>query len=278
MDASRPACLHRAVDFLHLVQRTSIGGAPVHAQAKFDMAATIKPAEALLSAIEVASRAAEALTASGVTGQAVKAGTPAPGFNLHDADGEAVSLCGALANGPAIVTFHGGLWCPTCITELQALEAARPEFERHSATLLAISPQTPSHNRPTRDEIGRSFPLLADPRSRVASAYGVLAKLPSVLIDLYQRSGIDLPSLNGDESRALPLPARFVVAPDRTILYSEVSPDFTRRFDPLDLLPVLRTSSRPFNAARTIGLPLGKRLIRTNEGWGRPRPAGFQRN
>jgi peroxiredoxin len=205
-----------------------------------DMVAAIKPADAPLSVIEVARRAAEVMTASGVTGRAVKAGTPAPGFNLHDAEGEAVSLCGALAKGPAIVTFHGGLWCPTCVAELQALEAARSEFTRHGASLLAISPQTPCHNRPTRDEIGPSFPLLSDPRNRVAAAYGVVAKLPAALIDLYQRSGIDLPSLNGDESWALPLPARFVVAPDRTILYSEVSLDLTRRFDPLNLLPVLR--------------------------------------
>jgi peroxiredoxin len=251
MDVSRPAGLHRAVDCLHLVQRTSDGGRSVHARTRLDMVSATNPADAPLSAIEVASRAAEALTASGITGRAVKAGTPAPGFNLHDVDGQAVSLCGALANGPAIVTFHGGLWCPTCITELQALEAARPEFARHGATLLAISPQTPTHNRPTRDEIGRSFPLLADPRNRVASAYGVVAKLPPALIDLCQRSGIDLPSLNGDESWALPLPARFVIAPDRTILYAEVSPDFTRRFDPLDLLPVLRQLPRPTGSQRS---------------------------
>jgi peroxiredoxin len=215
------------------------------------MVGAVNPVDAPLSAIEIASRAAEALTASGITGRAVKAGTPAPGFNLHDADGQAVSLCGALATGPAIVTFHGGLWCPTCITELQALQAARSEFARHSATLLAISPQTESHNRPTRDAVGRSFPLLADPRNRVAGAYGVAAKLPPALIDLYQRSGIDLPNLNGDESWALPLPARFVIAPDRTILYAEVSSDFTRRFDPLDLLPVLRHLSRPASSQRS---------------------------
>jgi peroxiredoxin len=212
----------------------------VHARTRLDVVGTAKPADAPLSAVEIARRTAKALTASGATRRAVKAGTPAPGFNLYDADDLAVSLCGALANGPAIVTFHGTLWCPTCVMELRALEAARPEFKRHGATLLAISPQTPYHNRRTRDGIGESFPLLGDPRNRVAAAYGVVVKLQPDVIEFYQRSGIELPALSGDETWALPLPARFVIASDRTILYAEVSPDFTHRFDPLDLLPVLR--------------------------------------
>jgi peroxiredoxin len=198
-----------------------------------------------LSPTEIACRAARALTACGAASRALKAGTPAPGFNLHDADGRAVSLSSALTHGPAIVTFHGGLWLPTCTAELRALEAARPEFIRYGATLLAISPQTPCHNRTARDQVGASFPLLADPRNRVAAASGVLIKLPTDLIGLYQQSGIDLPTLNGDESWALPLPARFVIGLDRIIHYAEVSPDFTRRPNPLDLLPLLRRAMPP---------------------------------
>ena len=33
------------------------------------------------------------------------------------------------------------------------------------------------------------------------------------------------------------MPARFVIAQDRTILYAEVNPDYTRRPDPEELLP-----------------------------------------
>lgn len=214
-------------------------------RAKLDMVGSGRSGDAPLSATEIACRAAQALAACGATSRALRAGTPAPGFNLYDADGRAVSLSGALAGGPAIVTFHGGLWLPTCTAELHALETARPELTRHGATLLAISPQTQCHNRTARDEVGASFPLLADPRNRVAAAYGVLVKLPPDLISLYQRCGIDLPALNGDESWALPLPARFVIGPDRTIHYAEVSPDFTRRPDPLDLLPVLQRAMPP---------------------------------
>jgi hypothetical protein len=36
------------------------------------------------------------------------------------------------------------------------------------------------------------------------------------------------------------MPARFVIAQDGTILYAEVSPDYTRRPDPEELLPALQ--------------------------------------
>jgi peroxiredoxin len=120
------------------------------------------------------------------------------------------------------------------------LEAALPDYAQYGASLLAISPQTQRHNLSARERAGTSFPLLADPRNRIAAAFGVLAKLPPALIQLFKRSGIDLPALNGDKSWTLPLPARFVIAPDRAIHYAEVGPDFTRRPDPLQLLPVLR--------------------------------------
>ena len=38
----------------------------------------------------------------------------------------------------------------------------------------------------------------------------------------------------------LPMPARFVIAQDGTILYAEVSPDYTRGPDPEELLPALQ--------------------------------------
>ena len=161
-------------------QRSVCGGS-VNARAILDMTSEPRFKSATggtpLSAIEIACRAAQALTASGAARRGLKAGAPAPGFSLYDCEGGAVSLSGALSSGPAVVTFHGGLWCPTCIADLQALEAALPEYTCRGATLLAISPQTPNHNRAVKEEAGISFPLLADPRNRVAASYGVLVKL-----------------------------------------------------------------------------------------------------
>jgi peroxiredoxin len=74
----------------------------------------------------------------------------------------------------------------------------------------------------------------------VAAAFGVRFALPDNLVDLYKNVfQNDLELVNGDPSWTLPMPARFVIGQDGTILYAEVSPDYTRRPDPEELLPVL---------------------------------------
>ncbi len=46
--------------------------------------------------------------------------------------------------------------------------------------------------------------------------------------------------VNGEDSWTLPMPGRFVIAPDGIIAYAEVNPDYTHRPEPSALLPVLR--------------------------------------
>ena len=61
-------------------------------------------------------------------------------------------------------------------------------------------------------------------------------------MDLYKKLGNNLPLTNGDDSWTLPMPGRFAIGQDGTVLYAEVNPDYTQRPEPEDLLPVLRGS------------------------------------
>src|SRR5271155_5936327 len=84
------------------------------------------------------------VTTSGVTpGLAV--GDTAPTFTLSDAVGNQVALADLLAEGPVVVTFYRGEWCPYCNLQLRALQQALPEITSTGATLVAISPQAPDH-------------------------------------------------------------------------------------------------------------------------------------
>ena len=130
--------------------------------------------------------------------------------------------------------------CPYCNLDLQALQAALPELEKRGARLVAISPQTaPNSRRSVRDN-ALTFPILSDPGNAVAASFGLRFALPDYLIDLYKNVfKNDLGLINGDASWTLPMPARFVIGRDGVILYAEVNPDYTRRPDPEQLLPVL---------------------------------------
>lgn len=75
--------------------------------------------------------------------------------------------------------------------------------------------------------------------------FGVQFKLPTYLVELYKGLKNDLPAFNGDPSWTLPMPARYVIISNGTILYAEVNPEDTRRPEPEDLLPVLRQAGAP---------------------------------
>ncbi len=191
--------------------------------------------------IATMSRATAELQASGLAERALKAGDAAPDFTLPDPDGRPLSAAALLARGPLVVSFYRGVWCPYCNMELQALEALRPEIERLGGSLVAISPQTQVNSRKSRRENGLGFPILSDHGNEVAAAFGLRFALPDYLVELYRGLGNQLPSFNGEGSWTLPMPGRFVIGQDRIVRYAEVHPDYTRRPEPEELLPVLRS-------------------------------------
>lgn len=188
---------------------------------------------------EIMARATQALIDSGQADRALKAGDRAPAFNLPDPDGRPVVAGDLLAKGPLVVTFYRGVWCPYCNIDLKEIEATAPAIRALGAELVAISPQTAVNSRKAQRSNALSFPILSDHGNAVANAFGLRFRLPDELIAVYKGFGNDLAVTNGEPSWTLPMPARYVIGRDGVIAYAEVNPDYTRRPEPGDLLPVL---------------------------------------
>ena len=200
-------------------------------------------------------RATDELIASGAAERALKAGDRAPEFTLKDANGREVASRELVAKGPLVATFYRGVWCPYCNMDLQALQEALPAITERGAQLIAISPQLQHNSLKSQRENKVTFPILFDPGNEVAARFGLRFKLPDYLIELYRDTfKNDLSRTNGDSSWTLPMPARYVIGTDGVIAYAEVSPDYTRRPDPEELLPALsalksRVAALPETAA-----------------------------
>jgi len=206
---------------------------------KADFLAGKPPYKAPADIHPIMARATAELIASGQAGRALKAGDKAPSFTLNDPDGEPVSSAELLAQGPLILSFYRGVWCPYCNMELQALQETLPAFRAAGANLVAISPQTAPNSRKSMRNNNLEFPILSDTHNDVAAAFGLRFALPDYLVELYKLLKNDLPAFNGDGSWTLPMPARYVIARDGTILYAEINPDYTHRPEPEDMLHVL---------------------------------------
>ncbi|MES1151163.1 MAG: hypothetical protein ABUL54_04650, partial [Dongia sp.] len=62
---------------------------------------------------------------------------------------------------------------------------------------------------------------------------------------VYRNFGTDVGSFNGDGSWALPMPARYVIAPSGEIVYAVINANYTHRPEPNDVCPVLEKLKSP---------------------------------
>lgn len=73
----------------------------------------------------------------------LRVGEPAPDFVLPNANGREVRLSDLLTQGPVVLVFYRGAWCPYCNLHLHALQETLPLIEARGARLVAVTPQRP---------------------------------------------------------------------------------------------------------------------------------------
>lgn len=111
--------------------------------------------------------------AHAVTATDLKAGDPAPDFSLNERDGTGWTLSDALHQGPVVLVFYRGHWCPKCRGQLDRLQARLGEVEGKGASLVAISVDPVEDTNKLADRHGYTFPMLTDPDLAAIRAYGV---------------------------------------------------------------------------------------------------------
>jgi peroxiredoxin len=180
------------------------------------------------------------LAASGITDRALRAGDLAPDFELPGVDGLATRLSALLRDGPVVVSFYRGGWCPYCNLELRALQSVLPQVKALGAHLVAVSPQTPDESLSTVEKNALAFPVLSDVGSNTARSFGIAFDLADELRPIYARFGHALPDRNGDDSWVLPIPATYVVGQNGRIALAFVDIDYRNRLDPTDVVQALQ--------------------------------------
>lgn len=190
----------------------------------------------------------ERLRRSELPERALQEDERAPNFRLPDASGRVVELDALRAQGPVVLVFYRGQWCPYCNLELRAYQALLPRFRALGAQLVAISPQTPDHSLSTAEKNALEFPVLSDVGSHVARAYGLAFDLDADMQHLYADFfGNDLAQYNGTETVSgwtLPVPATYLVGRDARIELAAVEVDYRQRLEPQRVLERLQALAR----------------------------------
>jgi len=180
------------------------------------------------------------LAQSGIVDKAKKVGEQAPMFELPNVAGQPVKLEDLLKQGPVVLVWYRGAWCPYCNVQLQALQEALPRITEQGARVLALSPQKPEHSAKAVQESKLGFELLADAGNKTAKQYGIAYKLPDVVAQ-HLTQQVDFNAYNGDASNELPLSATYIIDGGGVIRYAFLNADFRLRAEPADIVAALKT-------------------------------------
>src|ERR1700756_767046 len=92
----------------------------------------------------------------------LKKGDKAPLFELPNAAGHSVKLSSLLNDGPVVLTFYRGTWCPFCNLALSMYQKILPQIKERGASLVAISAQTPDYSLTMKEKNELEFEVLSD--------------------------------------------------------------------------------------------------------------------
>jgi len=174
----------------------------------------------------------------------LKVGGAAPDFTLQDATGSEVTLSEELKEGPVVLLFYRGSWCPVCNVHLNALMAIVPILESdYGARIIAVTPQMPDvTKKQLEDHPDLSFKVLHDRDDAVAKSYNLYFEMDSKLNLVYKKLGINVGASNGDKTVGLPVPATFVIDKGGTVVATQADTDYMNRMKPDEIIAGLEAT------------------------------------
>ncbi|MDT8450532.1 MAG: peroxiredoxin-like family protein [Wenzhouxiangellaceae bacterium] len=167
-------------------------------------------------------------------------GMAAPAFRVLDVDGNAIEVDPAALEKPVVLTFYRGGWCPYCNMHLAELRKTEAELREMGFEVWFVSPDKPELlSEGDHSEFG--YKLYSDPGMNAAQAFGIAFRVDDETFERYVAYGNDLNERSGDDHRALPAPATFIIGTDGKVQFGYVNPDYTVRLAPEVLLAAARS-------------------------------------
>jgi peroxiredoxin Q/BCP len=103
-----------------------------------------------------------------------KVGDKAPGFLLPGSDGKTYSLDQFKGKKAVVIAWFPKAFTPGCTAECKSFRANGDHLKPLNVAYFAASIDTSDENKKFAEMYGLDFPILSDPGTEVARAYGVI--------------------------------------------------------------------------------------------------------
>lgn len=160
----------------------------------------------------------------------VQVGDVVTNFTAIDMNGDTYELAEELKNGPVVVIFYRGQWCPVCNRHLNTLQENLQKIYDKGASVIAISPEKPEYLKITAEKTKASFSLLYDEAYVISDIFDVTFSPDGFTKTTYNTMlGANLKNAHSDDSQRLPIPATFIIGQDGKVMWRHFDPNYKER-------------------------------------------------
>jgi len=184
------------------------------------------------------------LASVGAGSAAPQLGDVFPPFVLPDSTGKLVALDHLLADGPLVVAFRRGHWCPYCLISTEALARVQDAAANRGAGLVVITPEREALTSQLKARTGLACPVLSDMDNGYAMSIGLAISVGEELRGYMTARGRDLASYQGNDAWILPIPATFVLDGEGKVIMRHVDADYRTRAETDDILSAIEQARR----------------------------------
>jgi peroxiredoxin len=167
-------------------------------------------------------------------------GMKAAGFDVLDAQGNAVHFDPEHMDKPLVLTFFRGGWCPYCNLHLAELRKAEGELKALGFDIWFLSIDQPEVLYASLQQPDIGYSLFSDSKLSATRAYGLAFRVPDETVQRYLEWDIDLEKASGESHHVLPAPSTFIIGSDGIIQFQYTNPDYKVRLHPEVLLAAAR--------------------------------------
>lgn len=170
----------------------------------------------------------------------LKVGDEAPRFSKEDQHGSLLNLDTLLKDGPVVLLFYRGHWCPLCNRYLAKFQEELSALRQKGARIIAVTPQEKIYVDETIEKNELDISVLSDLDLSIINSYDVgFAVTEKYQEKIRKFKNVDIAETRSAEEAVLPVPATYVIGQDGKIKFVHFDINYKSRASVGDILPYI---------------------------------------
>lgn len=172
--------------------------------------------------------------------EGIRINESAPLFEAVDQYGDTINLVSELSENMVVLMFYRGQWCPYCNRYMSALQDSVGLINAKGAKVIAVTPENDEAIEQTITKTGANFSIIYDQNHQIMDDWGVTYNMSKSKHIAYRAAGININQASGNNDRALPVPATYIISRNGIVTHRHFDKDYKQRMSIREILEYLK--------------------------------------